>query len=100
MHPGVLECAAVGVPDEHSGEAVKLFVVKRDPSLTEEAVSEYCKRAADRLQAPEVHRVPHRAAEDQRGQDPAPRAEREEDGVTRLLKEMCAPALVTPDTRW
>ncbi len=41
--PGVLECAAVGVPDEHSGEAVKLFVVKKDPALTERDVLEYCK---------------------------------------------------------
>ena len=32
--PGVLECAAVGVPDENSGEVVKLFVVKTDPALT------------------------------------------------------------------
>ena len=40
---GVLECAAVGVPDEHSGEAVKLFVVKKDPALTERDVLEYCK---------------------------------------------------------
>jgi len=37
-HPGVLECAAVGVPSEHSGEAVKIFVVKKDPALTEEDV--------------------------------------------------------------
>lgn len=42
MHPGVLECAAVGVPDPHSGEAVKLFVVKKDPALTEEDVREHC----------------------------------------------------------
>ena len=42
-HPGVLECAAVGVPDENSGEAVKLFVVKRDPALTEKEIMEYCK---------------------------------------------------------
>ena len=41
--PGVLEVAAVGVPDEHSGEVVKLFIVKRDPALTEEAVREFCK---------------------------------------------------------
>jgi len=34
MHPGVLEAAAIGVPDERTGEAVKLFVVKRDPALT------------------------------------------------------------------
>jgi len=41
--PGVLEAAAVGVPDEHSGEVVKLFVVKKDPSLTEQAVKAFCK---------------------------------------------------------
>jgi len=34
LHPGVLEAAAIGVPDERTGEAVKLFVVKRDPALT------------------------------------------------------------------
>ncbi len=42
MLPGVLECAVIGVPDEHSGEAVKLFVVKRDPALTEEALRKHC----------------------------------------------------------
>ena len=42
-HPGVLECAAVGVPDDNSGEAVKLFVVKKDPALTERDVMEFCK---------------------------------------------------------
>ncbi|MDH4376172.1 MAG: long-chain-fatty-acid--CoA ligase [Ramlibacter sp.] len=42
MLPGVLECAAVGVPDEHSGEAVKLFVVKKDPALTEQQVRDFC----------------------------------------------------------
>ena len=42
MHPGVLECAAVSVPDAHSGEAVKLFVVRRDPSLSEHALREFC----------------------------------------------------------
>ncbi|MBW7924978.1 MAG: long-chain-fatty-acid--CoA ligase [Burkholderiaceae bacterium] len=41
-HPGVLEVAAVGVPDAASGEAVKLFVVKKDPGLTEQALREYC----------------------------------------------------------
>lgn len=43
MHPGVLECAAIGVPDEHAGEAVKLFVVKKDASLTEKDIAEFCK---------------------------------------------------------
>ena len=40
--PGVLECAAVGVPDAASGEAIKVFVVRSDPALTEEAVQRYC----------------------------------------------------------
>ena len=40
--PGVLEVAAVGVPDEKTGEAVKLVVVKKDPGLTEEAVRKFC----------------------------------------------------------
>ena len=44
MHPGVLECAAVGVPDEHSGEAVKLYVVKKDPALTEDALLQHCRQ--------------------------------------------------------
>ncbi|HJV62723.1 MAG TPA: long-chain-fatty-acid--CoA ligase [Albitalea sp.] len=43
LHPGVLECAAVGVPDARSGEAVKLFVVKRDPALAEEDLVGYCR---------------------------------------------------------
>ncbi|MCH8623065.1 long-chain-fatty-acid--CoA ligase [Undibacterium sp. TS12] len=43
MHPGVLECACIGVPDNNSGEAVKLFVVRRDPSLTVDQLMDYCK---------------------------------------------------------
>lgn len=43
MHPGMLEVAAVGVPDEHSIEAVKLFVLLRDPMLTEDVLMSYCK---------------------------------------------------------
>ncbi|MFT4171639.1 MAG: long-chain-fatty-acid--CoA ligase [Rhodocyclaceae bacterium] len=42
-HAGVLEVAAVGVPDERSGEAVKLFVVRRDPSLEAETLIRYCR---------------------------------------------------------
>jgi long-chain acyl-CoA synthetase len=41
--PGVAECAVVGVPDEKTGEAVKLVIVKRDPALTEEQVREFCR---------------------------------------------------------
>jgi long-chain acyl-CoA synthetase len=40
---GVLEVAAIGVPDEKSGEAVKVFIVKKDPSLTAEQVKAYCR---------------------------------------------------------
>lgn len=42
MHPGVLESAAIGVPDANAGEAVKLFVVKKDPNLTEEDLRAHC----------------------------------------------------------
>jgi long-chain acyl-CoA synthetase len=52
-HPGVLEVAAVGVPDEHSGEAVKLFVVRKDSSLTKEAIIAHCR---ENLTA---YKVPH-----------------------------------------
>jgi long-chain acyl-CoA synthetase len=44
MHPGVLEVAAIGVPDEHSGEVPKIFVVKKDPQLTEQDVLEHCRK--------------------------------------------------------
>jgi len=44
MHPGVLEVAAIGVPDEHSGEVPKIFVVKKDPQLTEQDLLEHCKK--------------------------------------------------------
>jgi long-chain acyl-CoA synthetase len=43
LHPGVLECAAIGIPDDKSGEAVKLFVVKSDPTLSEDDVASYCR---------------------------------------------------------
>ena len=52
-HPGVLECAVIGVPDEKSGEAVKAFVVKKDPNLTAEDVVKFCR---DQLTAYKVPR--------------------------------------------
>jgi long-chain acyl-CoA synthetase len=41
-HPGVLECAVIGVPDARSGEAVKAFVVKKDPAVTAEEIIKFC----------------------------------------------------------
>jgi long-chain acyl-CoA synthetase len=41
MHPGVLECAVIGIPDKDAGEAVKLFVVKKDPNLTEQDLRKF-----------------------------------------------------------
>ena len=40
--PGVVECAAIGIPDEKQGEAIKVFVVKNDPMLSEEDVQKFC----------------------------------------------------------
>ena len=40
--PGVIECAAVGIPDEMQGETIKVFVVRSDSMLTEDAVTRYC----------------------------------------------------------
>src|SRR3712207_6193454 len=55
-HPGVLEAAVIGVPDEHSGEVVAAYVVKKDPSLTEADVRAFCK---DKLTG---YKLPRRVA--------------------------------------
>ena len=44
MCPGVVECAAIGIPDEKQGEAIKVFVVKNDAMLTEDDVAKYCQQ--------------------------------------------------------
>ncbi len=54
MHPGVLEVAAVGVADERAGEAVKLFVVKKDPALTAEALIAHCKENLTGYKVPKL----------------------------------------------
>lgn len=51
---GVLECAVVGVPDEKTGEAVKLVIVKKDPALSEEKVREYCRANLTGYKQPKV----------------------------------------------
>ena len=80
-HPGVLECAVIGVPDAKSTEAVKAFIVKKDPNVTAEDIIKFCATPAHRLQDAEAHRVPHRSAEDQRRQNPPPRTARREEGI-------------------
>ncbi len=54
MLDGVLECAVVGMPDEKTGEGVKLVIVKKDPSLTEEKVREYCRANLTGYKQPKV----------------------------------------------
>lgn len=51
-HPGVLEVAAVGVPNEHSGEAVKVFVVRKDPHLTAQDVISHAKKSLTNYKVP------------------------------------------------
>jgi len=51
-HPDVKEAAAIGVPDEHSGEVVKLFVIRKNPSLTEEALIKHCRSKLTGYKAP------------------------------------------------
>ena len=93
--PGVLECACIGVADEKTGEAVKLFVVKAaecdaDDTRPDRALPQ----GNDRLQDPEDRRIPRRAAEVERRQDPAPRIARA--GVGRDITVKLQPGPETP----
>jgi len=54
LMPGVLECAVVGVPDEKTGEAVKLVIVKKDPALTEAQVKDFCRANLTGYKQPKV----------------------------------------------
>jgi long-chain acyl-CoA synthetase len=54
LHPGVLECAVVGVPDAKSGEAVKVVVVRKDPGLTAESVLEHCRAQLTAYKVPKT----------------------------------------------
>lgn len=53
-HPKVLEVAAIGVPDEKSGEVIKVFIVKRDQSLTEKEVKDYCHENLTNYKVPKL----------------------------------------------
>jgi len=54
MHPGVLETAAIGAPDEKSGEVVKIVVVRKDPALTEQALLAHCKQHLTGYKVPKI----------------------------------------------
>ena len=54
LHPGVLECAAIGIPDAKSGEAVKLFVVKKEAGLSERDIADYCKENFTAYKRPKI----------------------------------------------
>jgi long-chain acyl-CoA synthetase len=51
-HPKVLEVAAIGVPDAKSGEVIKVFIVKRDQSLTEKELIDYCHKNMTNYKVP------------------------------------------------
>lgn len=53
-HPGVLEAAAIGIPNEKSGEVVKLFIVKKDKALTEDKVIEHCRSVLTGYKVPKI----------------------------------------------
>jgi long-chain acyl-CoA synthetase len=54
LHPGVLETAVIGVPDERTGQAVKLFVVKRDPALTKAVLTKYLRANLVNYKVPHI----------------------------------------------
>jgi long-chain acyl-CoA synthetase len=53
-HPGVAEVAAIGIPDEHSGEVVKLFVVRKDANLTVDQLKEFCRENLTGYKRPKI----------------------------------------------
>ena len=53
-HPDIVEAAAIGMPDEHSGESVKLFVISRNPALTQQQVIDHCRNKLTRYKCPKV----------------------------------------------
>jgi long-chain acyl-CoA synthetase len=85
-HPGVLEVAAVGIPDEHSGEIVKVFIVKKDPNLKEADVIAHAKKSLTNYKVPKlvefrtelpktnVGKILRRALRTPAGQTPQPHA--------------------------
>jgi long-chain acyl-CoA synthetase len=59
LHPGVAEVAAIGVPDERSGEVVKIVVVRRDPALTEQILLAHCRQHLTGYKLPKIVEFRH-----------------------------------------
>ena len=75
-HPGVLEVAAVAQPDERAGEVVALFVVRKDPALTEDDVIEHCRKSLTGYKVPKHVYFRDELPKTERRQDPASRPSR------------------------
>ena len=84
---GVMECACIGVPDEKTGEAGKLFVVisRRTPPLTPDDQVAHCRKEMTAYKTPKIVEVHRRAAQIQRRQDPARIARRRQRGVRAVV---------------
>ena len=65
QHPDVIEAAVIGVPDERTGQAVKLFVVKRDPALTEADLKKFLRERLANYKVPHMIAFRDRIAEEQ-----------------------------------
>ncbi len=98
-HPGVLECAVIGVQDERSGEAVKAFIVKKDPNLTTEDIIKFCHEQLTNYKNSQADRVQDRAAEDQCRKDPASPAARRKEGRGSLSEQSRERFIAEPRSR-
>jgi long-chain acyl-CoA synthetase len=94
--PGVLECAAIGIPDERSGEAVKLFVVKDDPTLSEDDVASYCRDNFTAYKRPKYIEFRDELPKSNGGQDPAARILRTLANTSRFSPTPTHPWRVPP----
>ena len=88
--PGVLECGVVGVPDDKTGEAVKVVIVKKDPKLTKEAVFAHCKSQLTGYKLPRYVEFRDSLAEVADRKGPAPRAARRAEEITECPRRRLA----------
>jgi acyl-CoA synthetase (AMP-forming)/AMP-acid ligase II len=87
-HPGVLEVAAVAQPDERAGEVVVLFVVRKDPALTEQALIEHCRESLTGYKVPKRVYFRDELPKDQRRENPASCATRRAESSRRATRRV------------